>query len=182
VDAERISRQTPGWPGGAEPRREVALILIGVCKVVSQVDEKLSKVSPPERVLLLSHCLRPSQACPGKVAKRGLVCPEGCTEECVLGRLRQAALALGYKGVCIASGGAMALKFVVEQNPRGIVAIACNKELAEGVEAVQALAPRTTDAPAIVVVPLLRDGCVDTEVDEAQAIAAIAAGCDAHLW
>ncbi len=149
---------------------------------MSQVDQGLAKVSPAERVLLLSHCLRPSQTCPGKVAKRGLVCPEGCAEDCVLGRLRQAALALGYKGVCIASGGAMAIKFVAEQNPRGIVAVACNKELVEGVEAVHGMGENHGQAPAIVTVALSRDGCVDTEVDEAQALAVIAVGCDAHLW
>lgn len=142
-------------------------------------EQLLAEVSPAERVLLLSHCLRPSQTCPGKVHKRGLVCPEGCTEDCVLGRLRQAALALGYKGVCIASGGSMAYKFVAEQKPRGIVAVACPKELAEGVEAVLDLASSNDEAPAIVVVPLTKDGCVDTEVDEAQALAAISLGCAA---
>jgi hypothetical protein len=144
---------------------------------VSQADDQLSKVSPAERVLLLSHCLRPSQTCPGKLSKRGLVCPEDCREDCVLGRLRQAALAAGYKGVCVASGGAMALKYVRELQPRGIVAVACSKELAEGVEAVLGMAPSPSEAPPIVVVPLTRDGCVDTEVDEAQAMAAIALGC-----
>lgn len=144
---------------------------------MSEIDERLSKVSPAERVLLLSHCLRPSQTCPGKVNKRGLACPEDCREDCVVGRLRQAALAAGYKGVCIASGGAMALKFVAEHNPRGIVAVACNKELAEGVDAVLGLAPSAGEAPPIVVVPLTRDGCVDTEVNEAQALAAITMGC-----
>lgn len=132
-----------------------------------------------ERVLLLSHCLRPSQTCPGKVAKRGLVCPEDCTEDCVVGRLRQAALALGYKGVCIASGGSMAVKFVAEQNPRGIVAVACKRELSEGVDAVLGLAAGGQEPPAILVVPLTSDGCVDTEVDEAQAMAAITLGCGA---
>ncbi len=144
---------------------------------MKQSDGALSGVSPAERVLLLSHCLRPSEACPGKVARGGLVCPEGCMVECVLGRLRQAALALGYKGVCIASGGSMAIKFVAEQGPRGIVAVACTKELAEGVEAVLSMARGDGPPPAILVVPLTRDGCVDTEVDEARAIAAIRQGC-----
>ncbi len=144
---------------------------------MSQLDDRLAGIPPTERVLLLSHCLRPSQTCPGKLAKRGLVCPESCTEDCVPGRLRRAALALGYKGVCIASGGSMAIKFVAEQSPRGIVAVACNKELNEGIEAVLGLATESEERPVIVVVPLTRDGCVDTEVDEAQALAAIGLGC-----
>ncbi len=147
---------------------------------MSEIEDRLAKVSPAERVLLLSHCLRPSQTCPGKLNKRGLVCPDDCQEDCVVGRLRRAALAAGYKGVCIASGGAMALKYVAELSPRGIVAVACSKELAEGVEAVHSMAANPGEAPPIVVVPLTRDGCVDTEVDEAQALAAIALGCTAE--
>jgi hypothetical protein len=145
---------------------------------------RLSATSPEERILLLSHCLRPSQSCPGKVAKSGLVCPPDCDQPCVVWRLRQAALTLGYKGVCIAAGGAMALRFVRESRPLAIVAVACDKELAEGVEAVEAWAEgaqrvaRTPPwMPAIVAVPLLTDGCIDTTVDERQAREAIAAGC-----
>lgn len=138
--------------------------------------EKLSLTDPAERVLLLSHCLRPSQTCPGKQDKKGLACPEGCHEACVVGRLRRAALDLGYKGVCIAAGGAMALRFVRESNPGGIVAVACDKELAEGVKAVRAMAGNGQEVPAIVLVPLLSDGCIDTAVDEGQAMQAITAG------
>ncbi len=130
-------------------------------------------------MLLLSQCLRPSQTCPGKMGKKGLACPDGCQEACVIGRLRQAALELGYKGVCIAAGGAMALRFVTENNPRGIVAVACPKELAEGVQAVRDMAGNGAEAPAIVSVPLLADGCVDTQVDEAEVLAAIRLGCGA---
>ena len=147
--------------------------------VVNVTYEKLSTTDPAERILLLSHCLRPSQTCPGKLDKKGLNCPNSCQEACGVGRLRREALALGYKGVCIAAGGSMALRFVKELNPRGIVAVACHKELTEGVEAVQAMAGSEREAPAIVVVPLLTDGCVDTTVDEARVQEAIALGCEA---
>ena len=139
--------------------------------------EKLSDIAPAERVLLLSHCLRPSQTCPGKFEKRGLICPQACEEDCTVGRLRKAALSLGYKGVCVAAGGAMALRFVREHDPRGIVAVACAKELVEGVEGVKGLAQDSKNGRAIVAVPLCTDGCVDTEVDEARVQEAIAQGC-----
>lgn len=142
--------------------------------------EKLSIIDPAERVLLLSYCLRPSQTCPGKLDKKGLNCPDSCQEACVVGRLRREALALGYQGVCIAAGGSMALRFVKELNPRGIVAVACHKELTEGVEAVQAMAGSEREAPAIAVVPLSTDGCVDTTVDEARVQEIIALGCEAR--
>ncbi len=69
----------------------------------------------------------------------------------------------------------MALKFIREKNPKGIVAVACMKELAEGVSAVKELEGNEKDngsgnnVPIVMSVPLLKDGCVDTEVDEEEA-------------
>ncbi|MGI5835471.1 MAG: DUF116 domain-containing protein [Chloroflexota bacterium] len=137
---------------------------------MDKVRKQLAAIDPKERVLLLSHCLRPSKRCPGKFAKEGLICPEPCEEHCVVGRLRDAAISLGYMGVCIAAGGSMALKYVLEHRPRGIVAVACEKELAEGVDAVRSKSENENSLPVIVVVPLINDGCVDTEVDEAAAL------------
>ncbi len=144
--------------------------------------ERLAATDATARILLLSHCMRPSLTCPGKFSKRGLVCPEDCQEDCSVGRLSRAALSLGYKGVCVAAGGAMAVRFVTELDPRAIVAVACAKELGEGVDAVGAIARGgEKQAPAIVVVPLSKDGCVDTEVDEDLALEAISVGCRAEV-
>ena len=139
--------------------------------------DQLALIEPRDRILLLPHCLRPSQTCPGKQSKKGLVCPPGCAEECVAGRLIRAAHTLGYKGVCVAAGGTQALRFVAEQQPRAIVAVACDKELREGVEAVRDMAGTGHEAPVIVIVPLTRDGCVDTAVDEADVLDALTLGC-----
>lgn len=133
--------------------------------------DKLSQVPPAERVLLLSHCLRPAQSCPGKFSREGLICPETCPEACCLKDFRETALRLGYRGVCIAAGGAMAVNFVRKYKPKGIVAVACSRELEEGVERV--MHSDLPETPVIVVIPLLRDGCVDTEVDSAKVIEAI---------
>lgn len=143
--------------------------------------ERLSATDPADRVLLVSHCLRPSRTCAGKFGEGGLICPEGCEEDCVVGRLARVAFSLGYRGVCTAAGGRMALRFVVQQRPRGIVAVACERELEEGVEAVLGIAAGGMEVPAIVVVPLSKDGCVDTEVDEEQAIEALSLGCRVKL-
>ena len=140
-------------------------------------DNGLSKIDPSKRILLLSHCLRPSQTCPGKFSKQGLICPEDCSEDCVIKRLRETATRTGYKGTCVAAGGAMALKFVKEHNPRGIVAVACERELSEGVEGINEMVKNGQVIPAIVIIPLTSDGCVDTEVDELQAVKEITSGC-----
>ena len=117
-----------------------------------------------QRVLLLPYCLRPSQACPGKMTKQGLDCT-GCTlVECAIYQLRTAAIEAGYGGICIAPGGRLAVRFLDRQQPAGVVAIACHKELEEGLEAIDQM-EWTNGRPAVAVVPLLHDGCVDTEVD-----------------
>jgi hypothetical protein len=147
---------------------------------MSNVEEQLSNIPPGERVLLLSHCMRPSKTCPGKYSKQGLECPDDCQEVCSIGSLRRAALKLGYKGICIAPGGRMALKFVKDNNPQGIVAVACNKELEEGIEAVRELGTEGM-TPPIVPVPLIADGCVDTVVDEKYALEIINLGCASEV-
>ena len=142
----------------------------------NEVEKQLSSVAPSQRVLLLSHCLRPSQTCPGRFNKEGLQCPADCQLDCPLLRFRKAVAELGYKGVCIAAGGAQALRFVKERQPQGVIAVACDKELEEGVNSMAKLADQLEEPPAIIGVPLLKDGCVDTEVDESAVLRAIRLG------
>ncbi len=130
-------------------------------------------VPASERVLLLPHCLRPSDRCPGRPTKEGFLCPPDCAVEgCPIRILRAEAERLGYKGVCVAPGGALALRFVQEKRPELVVAVACHKELLEGEEAVRQLA----EVPEVWPLPLSRDGCVDTEVDLAAALGLLRQG------
>ena len=132
---------------------------------------KLVSIDPAERVLLLPHCLRPSETCPGTYSKQGLVCQADCTEPCAIRVLQKAALERGYKGVCTAPGGSMVLRFIERTAPHGIVAVACGKELDLGVRGVEELVRRgKVEMPAIAVIPLSTEGCFDTEVDLDQAL------------
>jgi geranylgeranyl diphosphate synthase, type II len=127
---------------------------------------------PEQRMLLLPHCLRPSQGCPGKMTPQGLVC-EGCTRtDCQIQPIRDAATNAGYLDVCVAPGGRLAVKRVAEVKPAVIVAVACDKELAEGVAAVRSLGWDQA-APPVIQIPLLMDGCVETKVDLDQVIGVI---------
>ncbi|MFB0536525.1 MAG: DUF116 domain-containing protein [Anaerolineae bacterium] len=127
--------------------------------------ERLAAVPPSERMLLLPHCLRDSQRCQADNTKHGLAC-RGCSPDCTIHRLRREALELGYGGVCVAPGGTLVLEFLAQQKPRGIVAVACYKELEMGLEAVTKMGQGPDwEMPAAVIVPLSKDGCVDTEVD-----------------
>ena len=106
------------------------------------------------------------------MTKVGLDCT-GCARlDCAIFQLRSAAQDAGYGGICVAPGGRLAARFVSEHEPAGIVAVACQKELEEGFDAVSRMG-YSGEPPASAVVPLSRDGCVDTDVDVVAARAAI---------
>lgn len=117
-----------------------------------------------KRVLLLPHCLRPSQDCPGKMTKQGLNCAGCSLADCAIYKLRAAAAVVGYGGVCVAPGGRLAIRFLAEHQPDGVIAIACDKELEEGLDAIAQM-EWEGDRPIVLTFPLSQDGCVDTEVD-----------------
>lgn len=117
-----------------------------------------------KRVLLLPHCLRPSQDCPGKMTKQGLNCTGCSLTDCAIYELRAAAAEVGYSGVCVAPGGRLAIRFLAGHQPAGVIAVACDKELEEGLEAIAQM-EWEGDQPVVVTFPLSQDGCVDTEVD-----------------
>src|SRR3990172_12177809 len=144
-------------------------------------EERFSRIHPSQRVLLLSHGLRSSKGCKAKIEPWGVDCV-GCNPSCQVNRLKKTALDSGYKAVCVAPGGSLALKFVKENNPLGIVAVACRKELEEGMENVQKLIKKKSGpAPAIVIIPLTKDGCVDTEVNIEAAVSKISLGCESGI-
>ncbi|MHB0878914.1 MAG: DUF116 domain-containing protein [Anaerolineae bacterium] len=132
----------------------------------------LSATPPEQRLLLLPHCLRPTQDCPGKMTPDGLNCG-GCPRaDCKVARLAAAARAAGYGSICVAPGGRLALRRVKAAQPQAIVAVACDKELEEGVAGVASL-DWPGEIPIIVQLPLTRDGCVDTDLDVDGAIVVI---------
>ena len=151
------------------------LLALARCRSVredrTEAEQRFAAIEPAQRVLLLSHCLRRSARCRATAGPEGLECRH-CSEDCPVNVIVQAAGAAGYGGVCVAPGGSMALKFVARTRPRGIVAVACRKELEEGIRGVAEHSG--TQEPAILTVALSRDGCVDTEVDVPRVLGIIA--------
>jgi hypothetical protein len=135
-------------------------------------NQSVHAVPPERRMLLLPHCLRPAQGCPGRMTPQGLDCGDCRDAMCKIAPLRRAAEEAGYGTICIAPGGRLAVRRVAEARPDAILAVACAKELADGVAAVQALDWPGTPPP-ILQIPLLRDGCVETDLDIDAAIKAI---------
>lgn len=149
---------------------------IGFLKKIKRKTE-IENIDYKDRVLLISHCLRTSKTCKAQMGKTGLQCRNDCASPCAIGQLRKLAEKKGYKGVCIAPGGSMAIKYVEEKQPEAIIAIACKKELQEGIAAIAGLNNKCRSSgrhmPAIITVPLIKDGCVDTEVNVVMAAKAI---------
>jgi len=142
----------------------------------STAAQRLAQVPPAQRILLLPHCLRDSQRCQATYGPGGLEC-RACQPACTINRLRRAAEEAGYGGVCVAPGGSLAVEYVRQHRPRAIVAVACPKELEMGLEAVANLGQNPDwGAPVAMVIPLLKDGCVDTQVDVERVLAVIRLG------
>ncbi len=75
----------------------------------NSINVDIRTFAPEQRMLLLPHCLRPSQGCPGRMTPQGLDC-SGCTRtDCKIYPIRQAALDAGYRDVCVAPGGRLAV-------------------------------------------------------------------------
>ena len=145
---------------------------------MSAEEEQLRETPVDKRVLLLPHCLRHADICKATYDAHGLQCAH-CSEDCAVNILTSRAKELGYLGVCVAPGGRLAVNFIKELMPKAVVAVACAKELTEGVQGVQAMAGETDlEAPAIAIIPLLKDGCVNTEVDIARALDVISTGAE----
>jgi phosphohistidine swiveling domain-containing protein len=138
--------------------------------------ERLARIPPAQRILLLPHCLRDSQRCQATYGQDGLEC-RACKPTCPINCLRRAAEEAGYGGVCVAPGGSLAVEYVRKHRPRAIVAVACQKELDMGLEEVAKLGQDLSgDTPVTMVIPLIKDGCVDTQVDVERALTIIRLG------
>jgi len=118
-----------------------------------------------QRILLLPQCLRRPD-CPAPLTREGYQC-QRCTPTCQANLLAQEAQRLGYKGVFILSGGSMVPAILSKTRPSAVMGISCEKEALLG-----GLLLQEHGIPGQGVL-LLRDGCVNTQVDMKEALAAI---------
>ena len=117
------------------------------------------KTTISKRVLFLPHCLRKVSTCKGEYNESGFICAF-CNRDCPIFRLKTFAEVLGYK-VLIAPGGSVIKKFLEQNVPEAIVAVACYDELVAGLAMVRHIRPKTPTQ----VIYLSKTGCANTEVD-----------------
>ena len=109
-----------------------------------------------DRVLLIPQCLR-SRHCPAEVREHGYQCIN--CGRCRLGNVISEALSMGYKRAMIISGGSVVSKAFTMLRPKGCLAVGCLKELVMGSFVCEKFGVVGHG------LPLLRDGCVETDLD-----------------
>lgn len=118
--------------------------------------ETVAGVPYNKRLLLLPKCLRDNENCSAGFDQLGLLC-ENCGR-CLIGDIRTQAEELGY-AVLIAEGSPIVMSLVETGRIEAIIGVSCLNVLEKTFPYMEAGAVPGT------AIPLLYDGCVDTNVD-----------------
>ncbi len=123
----------------------------------SSMSGKFKSIPVSERIVLLPHCMRSTKNC--KAVDEGTYYSCKKCGACKIAQIQKLADELGYKKVYIMKGGKAIHNILVEQKIKAVVAVACHFEGAQGI--------KMTDGLKVIAqfIPLLKDGCCDTDVD-----------------
>jgi geranylgeranyl diphosphate synthase, type II len=110
------------------------------------------------RLLLLPQCLKHSTACEGHLDDIGLVCTR--CGRCDITELQNTAEALGY-AMLVAEGSPVVMSLIESGQIQAVIGVSCMSMLKQVFPYMEAGA-----VPGLAI-PLLDDGCCDTEVDTA---------------
>jgi hypothetical protein len=116
-----------------------------------------SRVPYEERLLLLPQCLRSTKQCVAEEEAAEYVC--GRCGACKIDAILRRAEELGYRRVAVLKGGKAIAQLIETLDPKAVLGVACDFEGVLGI-----LECRRLGVP-VQFVPLLRDGCADTDVD-----------------
>jgi hypothetical protein len=118
--------------------------------------EKFRSIEPGQKIVFLPQCLRRPN-CKATLDEKGYHCVN-CSAECKVSAIKAKAEGLGYR-LFVCPGGSMIAKIILSYRPKAVLGIACIKEIlmaAEDLEQVRV--PYQS-------VELLKNGCVNTDVD-----------------
>jgi len=116
----------------------------------------IKSIPPKDKIVFIPHCLRPANVCKATLGKFGYEC-KGCENRnsCKIYKIKMKAEKMGYKSF-IVPGGSMVMNIIERLKPKGVIGIACLKELVIALENI--------NIPGQAI-ELLRDGCVNTDVN-----------------
>jgi len=108
------------------------------------------------KIIFLPHCLR-NQECEAKLESDGYHCLN--CGRCEIGNFKKTAEEKGYK-VFIVPGGSMVKNILSKYpDPEVVIGVACEAELKEGKAITESKGIKSKR------LQLLKDGCINTEVD-----------------
>ncbi len=119
-------------------------------------EAQFAAVPSTRRLLLLPHCLRSQPECAGVYDSVGLRCG-GCGG-CLIPDLQAHADALGYRTI-VAEGVGSVIAGILDGDIDAVLGVACLDSLEQSFARIREL------GIPLLAVPLLNDGCVDTEVE-----------------
>ncbi|NOX72021.1 MAG: DUF116 domain-containing protein, partial [Candidatus Micrarchaeota archaeon] len=106
-------------------------------------------------IVFIPHCMRKADKCPGKMTENGYDCEHCDVKGCKVWQVRKISIEKGHRTFTV-PGGSMVFNVINKYKPKGVIGIACMKELI--------LALENIDMPSQTV-ELERDGCINTDVD-----------------
>ena len=116
--------------------------------------EKFKSVPYNERIIFIPHCVR-SRECQANNSEQGWLCIN--CGKCNIGEFKKKAERIGYK-VFIVPGFSLVKKLIKKHKPKAIVGISCEHEM-------DIAQDRLDDKLITQCLLLLKEGCVETEVD-----------------
>jgi len=116
---------------------------------------KVEHTPHAQRALFLPQCLRSSD-CPAPLTPEGIAC-KSCGK-CHISQIKKEAEKLGYK-VFICPGSTMVYRMMKKYRPTAVIGVGCHMEVKEGSEKLAA------QGIPVVGFTILRDGCVETDLD-----------------
>jgi uncharacterized protein len=110
-----------------------------------------------ERLVFMPQCIRSTDKCQAREESAEYICV-GCGA-CKAAEIVSKGAELGYMGVFILKGGSAVSRLIEKKKPQAVLGIACHFEGALGI-----LECERQGVP-VQCVPLLRDGCADTDFE-----------------
>jgi hypothetical protein len=132
--------------------KEIAIQLYNI-----RNEDSFKNLTQDDCILFLPHCLRIADRCKATYNEEGLQCKH-CSKLCKINIITRAAAEKGIK-FFVVPGGSMVFNIAKKYRPKGVIAVACFNELREGTSRTE----NEYNVP-FQVIPLSKDGCVNTEV------------------
>ncbi len=149
-----MEKFNPAWAQHSPTREETTALF----EKINQFHRNpVLRLEAEEICIFLPHCLRNGE-CPATNSEEGLQCKR--CGRCVLAEILPAAEACGIRAFCV-PGGSLVKELAEKYQPKGVLAVACWKEILLGLELLW------DKGVLFQLYPLSKDGCFETEVDPA---------------